>query len=443
MFTRGIHRILSLATLGTILAAAPAVGQMDWKRQATTKLPPYRSSHAMAYDAARDRIVVFGGLDGSQQDLNDTWTWDGVQWMQQNPGNSPPARSYHAMVYDAARKQVVLFGGSSGTNPGGFADTWTWDGIRWTRHQPPTNPPSGMHVMAYDSARQRVVLFGAGTYGNHTWEWDGQTWKQCPPPYQRFSFPPAMAYDAARRRTVLYLGGTNNDTWEWDGQVWIACAPATNPKYFAPAMAYDAARQRVLLFGGYVWNASYSNDTWEWDGKNWKQCTPTTSPPGRAFTAMAYDAARGAVVLFGGWNSYNGLPFTWAYAPTDLTASNHFVSVATGGNVSLWLSAGAKLAGRAYQVSGCMDTGVQRGFPLGHTLLLLTPDSYFWFNMLYPNSLIRQSLGNLDASGRAVATVRVPKLPSVLVGSRFYHAYVVFGTAIDYASTPVPLTMTQ
>jgi hypothetical protein len=43
--------------------------------------------------------------------LNDTWVWDGTNWVQKFPGHCPSARYHHAMAYDAARGQVVLFGG--------------------------------------------------------------------------------------------------------------------------------------------------------------------------------------------------------------------------------------------------------------------------------------------------------------------------------------------
>jgi len=154
---------------------------------------------------------------------------------------------------------------------------------------------------------------------------------------------------------------------------------------------------------------------------------------------MAFDAVRGAMVIFGGRTV--PLSDTWEYAPIDLTALTYVVSVATGGNAALTINAGTNHAGRFYLVSGCMDGGGPRGIPSLPVSLLLNPDPYFWFNLVFPNTLIQNSLGKLDASGKATATVQVPKLPSSLIGFRFYHAYVVFQSSIDYASTPVPLTL--
>jgi hypothetical protein len=181
----------------------------------------------MAYDAARQRVVLFGG-----QDLGDTWEWDGVSWAQRNPAASPTARENHAMAYDAARQRVVLFGGYSGASVF-LGDTWEWDGVSWAQRNPAASPTARyIHAMAYDAARQRVVLFGGyGASGlplGDTWEWDGVSWVPrnpavSPPP----RFWHAMAYDAARQRVVLFGGlpGLLGDTWEYR---------STNPASYAP-----------------------------------------------------------------------------------------------------------------------------------------------------------------------------------------------------------------
>ena len=158
---------------------------------------------------------------------------------------------------------------------------------------------------------------------------------------------------------------------------------------------------------------------------------------------MVYDAVKGKTLLFGG---ADGTPValgdTWEYAPTDLVSSSHVVSVSTGGTVKFSLDAGAALAGKVYWLLGCLDSAGQRGIRAGNVTLLLNPDPYFWFTAQYPNPLMPNSLGQLDAAGRATATLLVPKgLPATLVGTRFYHAYVAFQSRIDYASTPVPLTL--
>ena len=184
---------------------------MDWRMLSPPNSPPLRNVCATAYDAARQRIVLFGGIQVTTrpiQHLNDTWEWDGRTWTQRRPVTSPPARTNHAMAYDAARQRVLLFGGTNLANA--LNDTWEWDGTTWTRKSPATNPPMRWeHAMVYDSARQRIVLFGGwGPMSlTDTWEWDGKNWLQMNP----MTRPPTrcmheMAYDPVRRRSVLFGG---------------------------------------------------------------------------------------------------------------------------------------------------------------------------------------------------------------------------------------------
>jgi len=448
MRTPGTPRILLFTTFAVVLAIASAVGQMDWMKLSPASSPPVLSGPAMAYDEARLRVVLYGG-SGSSTIYNDTWEWDGRTWVRKKPTSSPPMRGNHAMAYDAARRRVVLFGGWGTKAQRSVNDTWEWDGSNWKNVTPSTGNPPGRrwHTMAYDAARKRVVLFGgygnnAPYYLNDTWEWDGATWRQENP---RIAPPTraehAMAYDAARKRTVMFSGADwriFHDTWEWDGNDWKdVTLPSGNPVgRMEHSMAYDAARQRVVLFGGSI---SYSlREVWEWDGKSWTHRTAPTNIVQRHF-GTAYDSARGAIVIFGGTTPWTN--DTWVYAPTDLTARAHVVSVATGGNVSLNLDAGTRHAGKFYLVSGCMDSGGPRGIPSLPVKLLLNPDGYFWFNLVFPNTLIQNSLRQLDALGKATATVQLPPLPLVPIGTRFYHAYVVFdSTGILYTSAPVPLT---
>ena len=39
-------------------------------------------SHALAFDAARGRTVLFGGGNGAGATFDDTWEWDGSTWIE-------------------------------------------------------------------------------------------------------------------------------------------------------------------------------------------------------------------------------------------------------------------------------------------------------------------------------------------------------------------------
>ncbi|MCG2681743.1 MAG: S8 family serine peptidase, partial [Kiritimatiellae bacterium] len=291
------------------------VSGSNWTQKSPATSPPARYSTAMAYDAARGQVVLFGG--NTTGIMNDTWVWNGSNWTQKSPATNPPARSSHAMAYDAARGQVVLFGGNSSS--GVLNDTWVWDGSNWTQKSPASSPPARfIHAMAYDAARGQVVLFGGNGNLNDTWIWDGSNWSQKSP----LLSPPAigghaMTYDAARGQVVLFggisgLSGKLNDTWVWDGSNWSQKSPASSPPARSShAMAYDAAHEQVVLFGGNT--TGIMNDTWVWDGSNWTQEFPALSPPVRSYQAMTYYAARGEVVLFGGLGASWFLNDTWVW----------------------------------------------------------------------------------------------------------------------------------
>lgn len=207
---------------------------VDWRQRTPAGSPDARWAHGMAFDAARGRIVLFGGQTirlGQGVQLADTWEFDGSQWIRRIPAAQPNARVYHGMAYDAARQRVVLFGGSA-AGQGTVADTWEWDGSNWTLLQPASSPSARLSALAYDVGRQLVVLFsgsGAGPLGD-TWEWDGTNWSLRQPA----SSPPARAghalvHDAARGRTVLFGGSDSSraetpDLWEWDGTTWLTAA---------------------------------------------------------------------------------------------------------------------------------------------------------------------------------------------------------------------------
>src|SRR6185503_7686360 len=94
----------SVFLLGTFLAGALPVAEaaQEW-RLADAAVPGRRNQHALAYDSARHRVVLFGGTDSKSRALNDTWEWDGTRWIRGFPQTPPPARSRHALAYDAAR----------------------------------------------------------------------------------------------------------------------------------------------------------------------------------------------------------------------------------------------------------------------------------------------------------------------------------------------------
>jgi len=185
--------------------------------------PFSRDEICISYDAARDRVVCFGGRDGAGFYYDDTWEYDGSQWTEVIPATTRPLdRVGYALAYDAAGQQTVMFGGHN-KSVGLLGDTWIWDGVDWVlAAQSGPAPRRGAH-MVYDSLRQQLVLYGGfGNMGQlkDTWGWDGFSWTLLAPadPERRDDSYGPMAYDSTADRVVLrdVLGVT----WLWDGAEW-------------------------------------------------------------------------------------------------------------------------------------------------------------------------------------------------------------------------------
>jgi hypothetical protein len=193
----------------------------SWK-EIKKKGPSARSIHSMVYDSKRTKIVLFGGL-GTNGILGDTWTYDSKGW-KKVASNGPPGLYLHSMAYDAKHDLVVLFGGYS--DQGYNGDTWVWDGSKWIKVSQ-TGPSARMGAgMDYDASSGVVVLFGgiAGYWPNYvyyadTWVWNGKKWTRLKisGPSQRAK--EKMVYNEQAKNIFLFGGDDPNansalrDSW--------------------------------------------------------------------------------------------------------------------------------------------------------------------------------------------------------------------------------------
>ncbi len=143
-------------------------GRGGFKPQNTVR-PVARRQHAMAYDARRGRLVLFGGVTYDplrfQVFLNDTWEWDGLNWHYRT-SDGPAPRSNPAMTYDSSRGVIVMTGGfvSGGAPDPTPGAVWEWNGNGWQSYIA-TNGPSINYSqvyggLAYDTFH-KLALFGS------------------------------------------------------------------------------------------------------------------------------------------------------------------------------------------------------------------------------------------------------------------------------------------
>jgi hypothetical protein len=233
--------------------------------------PPTRFGHSAIYDPVRDRMVVFGGVAGSPR--NDTWVLDlsgAPAWsLLDPPGLRPAARALHSALYDPVRDRMVVFGGNDGS--GYRNDVWSlgFAGTpAWTMAAPYGTPPSAREGAAavFDASGDRMIVFGGndGSVRNDAWSLPLSTpaaWTVLPatgsPPAPREGH--SMILDPLRQRLVVFGGesGTSSfgDVWAlglggepaWNALVPQGSAP---PSRFAHVAIHDPGSDRMVVFGG-------------------------------------------------------------------------------------------------------------------------------------------------------------------------------------------------
>lgn len=269
---------------GLITSPAQSINEMwayngsgDWSQVTATGASP-RWGHQMVTDTTLNRLVTFGGRSPTINSLaDDTLVWNGTAWQTVATTNAPSPRFLHGMAYDAFRNRVVVFGGRDGFAPNN--ETWEFDGSDWTQIATPNAPaPREEMGMVFDTSLNRVVLFGGcdestqTVYGD-TWSYDGVDWTEVTPsnsPSPRFRG--TMVYDSDRSRTV-YFGGfdgtsTFNDVLEYSGGEWTVVPPAgaVPPNTTEGYAGYDPTRGVLVLYGGF--GPTFSDETWEFTGNN-------------------------------------------------------------------------------------------------------------------------------------------------------------------------------
>ncbi len=264
------------AGINTLLSDTWTWNGRTWNWVHPTTSPPVRLFASMAYDSSRQLTVLFGGRTcdvSSCEALADTWTFDGANWTRrQSPGLNPPAREGHAMAFDSASGKVVLFGGANLIDSVPKDDTWTWDGINWTLENPPHKPPATIYdTMSRDSAGCPILFTVEGS----TWRWNGLThdWEAVLSPLN----PPArqgagMGYDA-RSGSIILFGGLDlvtgagfDDTWAFDGTNWQLLSPVNPLRRYFPAMSDGSIDNSPAFMGGYGFDFENTTnmEAWTW-----------------------------------------------------------------------------------------------------------------------------------------------------------------------------------
>jgi len=281
--------------------------------------PSARYLASLAFDAARSEYVLFGGETGTGTS-GETWTFDGARWTERHPAHTPPPRRNAAMAYDAGRKVVVMYGGLIPDQAEGTEgdDTWTWDGTDWTPVGSARGGPGPREGARMVDTPDGVLLFGGRIsnikYYGDVWSFDGARWKLVAtnsptgPPGRASA---EVAWDSGHGILLVFGGVGRNvdggpgaqgvplaDTWVLTPVDWVAAIPTGPPSIAFGDAVWDESTNRVLMLFG-ISCPRPSNDSWAWEGNvRWSEVGPV-AVPARWGAAMAAGAG-GSLLVFGG-----------------------------------------------------------------------------------------------------------------------------------------------
>lgn len=154
-------------------------GTPAWAQLSPVGGPPQlRQNPTAVYDSANNRMIVYGGNNNACVPFNSGEVWvlsnaNGLggtpTWTQLSiaAGPSPAPRVGNNSAYDAATNRMIVFGG--GTAAGNVNDLWVLSNANglggtpaWTQLSPTGGPPSArvFSTAVYDPNINRMTLFG-------------------------------------------------------------------------------------------------------------------------------------------------------------------------------------------------------------------------------------------------------------------------------------------
>jgi hypothetical protein len=148
--------------------------------------PKGQDSPSLVYDSTNNILIEFAGT-GSDfgADTNSVWTLSHANGLGGSPvwkktmangaAGAPPKRDGHVAAYDAANNRMIIFGGNANTATGfpQLNDAWVLahaNGIggkpQWRKLRPSGIKPGGRtaHVGGYDAANNRLIIYGGGSW---------------------------------------------------------------------------------------------------------------------------------------------------------------------------------------------------------------------------------------------------------------------------------------
>jgi len=296
--------------------------------------PTLRYGAMMAFDSNANKIVMFGGYNGTDY-LWDLWVFDCTSntWELKSvdPYNKPDIRAFGAFVFSTSDNKFYLYGGVNAT--GNLDDTWSYDlSTNLFESLSPASPPSARKQMAcaYDASVNKMIIFGGyiAAATDETWAYDitGNTWTNKAPvtkPEVRYltacCYVPTIGithnaciyvhggYDGTTRYRDFWRYKEATNTWT---QMSVTNEDLRLARY-GMQMIYNSTNGYIYCWSGRTTlpRDSASLEEQEQDmwiispvDLSWGTITPeyNDKPTPRNYYAMSYDSNSKKIIIFGG-----------------------------------------------------------------------------------------------------------------------------------------------
>ena len=368
--------------LGTLVLFASYLNAQSWTQLSPSGTPPTArglQGATSVYDATNNRMIVFGGRDGSGNNLNDVWVLTNAnglggtsQWINLIPNGaagSPPARSGHSAAYNGSFfNKMIIFGGCGGSCAPVLNDVWVLTNANglggtpvWTHLSLEGGPaPRTNSAVAYDP-NDEFIIFGGQDGSSNPCSTFSDMWMLTNPtglnpnplgwssPALAGSIPAgqngaAVAYDDTSGVMTVFGGmgmvsGTCQATnavsqisnlqpsYGVSQQIIAEDAAGPPPARSFASGAYDPVRGRMLLSGGTDGSGADLNDVWSlsnatgWGSSPvWSVLSPSGGPPtARTGAATIFDSGSERMTVFAGSSGSGVLNDTWVLTPPTVS----------------------------------------------------------------------------------------------------------------------------
>ncbi|MFO7900962.1 MAG: kelch repeat-containing protein [Planctomycetota bacterium] len=258
--------------VATLRAADGARDALERAATAVAPQPPRRAFSARAYDAANQKIVMFGG-DRLDARLADTWVYDCKTrtWRQRFPRSAPPPRAGHGLVWLPKAQKLLLVGGYG---LGRAGRCWTYDTAKneWAVLAEPTERTFGFTPTPRYSwfpgpvaanGEDLVVLTRRadqhrGPKRNGTWAAKIDAKKTDPAAAVRLGVPPLTMRFVGRdplwydKKAGQVEPGADRKLADIPANTWVRLKPPNNPRTNRAwgTTVLDTRRDQLLQYGG-------------------------------------------------------------------------------------------------------------------------------------------------------------------------------------------------